>query len=121
MNVQKGKVTFLSVIAFCILVMAALIAFKYFANSIEKKQIHKEVVDTLGVTRNEDITDAKVKAIIEKILKQKSLEPLEVYAEVDRRKGKIHFSFKYEISTNYLLFKRNEIVEIEDEIDMYVG
>jgi hypothetical protein len=120
MNMQKGKTTILNVIVFCILVLAAFMAFKYFANGIDKKQIKKEIFDEMGVFRGSQLTDAKIREIIGQVLNKRSLQPLEIYSEFTSD-GKIYFSYKYEISVNYLLFKRTEIVAVEDEMENYGG
>ena len=120
MNMQKGKITFLSVIAFCILALAALMAFKYFVNVIEKKEIKKEIFDTMGVFRGVQLTEAKIREIVDEVLVKRSLQPLEIFTEF-KSHGIIHFSYKYEIRINYLLFKHNEIVAVEDEMENYGG
>jgi hypothetical protein len=102
------------------LVLAAFMAFKYLANGIEKKQIKKEIFDTIGVLRGSQLTDAKVREIVDQVLNKRSLQPLEVFSEF-KSNGKIYFSYKYEVSIDYLLFKRNEIVAVEDEMENYGG
>jgi hypothetical protein len=121
MNRQKGKITFLGMIVFLIMALAAFMAFKYIVGSIDKKQIRIEVIDSLGSIRGAQLTDALVRETIERILNEKSVKPMEIYSDLGRSKGKIYFLFKYEMSINYLLFKHNEIVEVEDEIDNYGG
>ena len=120
MNLQKGKITFLSVIVFCILAMAALMAFKFIANGIDKKQIKKEIFDTIGTFRGSGLTDAKIREIVGQVLNKRSLQPLEVFSEF-KSNGKIYFSYNYEVTINYLLFKHKEIVAIEGEMDNYGG
>jgi hypothetical protein len=117
---QKGKITLLSLMVFCILVLAAFMAFKYIANGIDKKQIKKEVYDTIGVYRGSRLTDAKVREVIGQVLNKRSLQPSEIFFEFIG-KGRIYYYFKYEVSINYLIFKRNEIVEVEGEMDNYGG
>jgi len=118
MNMQKGKITILNIIVFCIMVLAALMAFKYVANGVDKKQIKKEIFDTIGVLRGSQLTEVKVREIIDQVLNKRSLQPLEVFSEF-KSNGKIYFSYKYKISVNYLLFKRTEIVAVEDEMNNY--
>lgn len=117
---QKGKITVTSLLVFCILVLAALMAVKYFGSGIEKKQIKKEVFDEMGVFRGTQLTDAKIREIIDRVLKKRSLEPLEIYSEF-RSNGKVEFSYTYEVTTNYILFKRTEVVEVNDVMDNYGG
>jgi hypothetical protein len=120
MDMQKGKITVMSMVVFCILVLAAIMAFRYFANGIENKQIKKEIFDEMGVFRGPELTDAKIREIVGNVLGKRSLQPLEVYSEL-KSNGTILFSYKYEVSVNYILFKRNEIVEVDDEMENYGG
>jgi len=119
MNGQRGKITFMNLIVFLILVVGGFMAFKFIATGIEKKQIKIEVFDALGIARGGDVDNSQFMAVIESILKKKKVEILEVSADVDKSKGKIYYSFKYKIDTDYVLFKRSEIVEVIDEIDSY--
>ena len=121
MNGQRGKITFMNLIVFVILVFGGFMAFKYIASGIEKKQIKKEVFDTLGSTRGADPDDAKIMATIESILEKKKVEILEVSADVDKSKSMIYYSFKYKLETNYVLFKHSEIIEVMDEMPNYGG
>jgi hypothetical protein len=120
MNMQKGKITISNLIFFGILILAALLAVKYFGSGIEKKQIKKEIFDEMGVFRGSQLTDAKIREIVDQILKKRSLQPLEVYSEF-KSNGRIEFSYKYEITTDYILFKHKEIVEVVDEMENYGG
>jgi len=120
MNKQKGKITIMSTITFCILVMAAIMAVKYIASSIDKKQIKKEIFEEMGVFRGSELTEAKIRQIVGQALAKRSLQPLEVYSEF-KSHGKINFSYKYEVTINYIFFKHREIVEVEDTMDNYGG
>jgi hypothetical protein len=119
MKGQSGKITFLSLIVFVILVLGAFMAFKYISGSLTKKQIKIEVFDTLGSTRGGDMGNAAVSELIEGILRKKGVEVLEVNAEVDAAKAMIHYSFKYKLVINYLLFEHVETVEVVDQIENY--
>jgi hypothetical protein len=118
MNGQRGKMTFMSLIAMVILLVGGFMAFKYIGTGLEKKQIKKEVFDMLGTFRGSQMDGAKAMESIEEVLQRKHVEILEVYAEIDKG-GVIHYSFKYKIDTNYLFFKRSEIIEVADEIANY--
>ena len=111
----------MNLVVFIILVFGGFMAVKFIASGIEKKQIKKEVFDTLGSTRGADTADAQIMALIERILEKNKVEIIEVYAEVDKSKSMIYYSFKYKINTNYVLFKRSETVEVIDEIANYGG
>jgi dissimilatory sulfite reductase (desulfoviridin) alpha/beta subunit len=117
---QKGKITIMSVIVFCILVLGAMMAYKYLANAIDNKQIKKEIHDEIGVIRGYQLTEARIEETVGKVLNKRSLQPLEVFSEF-KSNGKIHFSYKYEVSINYILFKHIEKVEVEEEMDNYGG
>gem|GEM_PF-694461 len=119
MNGQRGKITFMNLVVFLILVLGGFMAFKYIATGIEKKQIKKEVFDTLGSIRGGEMESSQIQAAIERLLEKKKIEILEVYAELDKNKGMIYFYYKYKINTNYLLFRRSEIIEVEDEMASY--
>jgi len=117
MNGQRGKATFLSLIALAILFIGGFMAFKYIGTSVEKKQIKKEVFDVLGSTRGADRNSEQLEAIIEGILKRRDVEILEIGAELE--KGVIYYYFSYRIRIDYLLFKRDEVVTVEDQIENY--
>ena len=88
MNMQQGKITFMSLIVFCILVLGGFMAFKYIGTGIEKKQIKKEVFDTLGSIRGSDssTTPRSGRSSIE-VLEEKVVEILEVFAELGQEQG----------------------------------
>jgi hypothetical protein len=121
MNRERGKITFMNLLVFVILVFGGFMAFKYIATGVEKKQIKIEVFDTLGSTRGGDPENSQIVATIERVLEKKKVEILEVAADLDRSKSIIYYSFKYRIVTNYVLFKRSEIIEVVDEIANYGG
>ena len=39
---------------------------------------------------------------------------------LDRQKGRIEFYYKYEIVTDFLFFKKREIIEVEDAMANYM-
>ena len=121
MNRQGGKITFMNLIIFLILVFGGFMAFKFIATGIEKKQIKIEVFDMLGSTRGGDADNSQIEATIERVLEKKKVEILEVSVEVDKSKSMIYYSFKYNIDTNYVLFKRSETIEVIDEIPNFGG
>ncbi|MDD8013167.1 MAG: hypothetical protein PHX05_06805 [Acidobacteriota bacterium] len=119
MNSQRGKMTFMSLIAMVILAMVGYMAFKFIGTNLEKKQIKKEVFDTLGTYRGSQMDDARAMEIIENILLKHKTEILELDAHLNKEQV-IQYSFKYKIDSDYLLFKRSEIVEVADEISNYM-
>ncbi|HSQ36071.1 MAG TPA: hypothetical protein VLQ89_08785, partial [Candidatus Binatia bacterium] len=92
----------MSIITFLILVFVALMVFKYVIGNIDKKQIKKEVFDEVGIFRGSGLTDAKIREIIVQVLNKRSLEPLELFAEINS-KGMVYYFFKYELTINYIL------------------
>jgi hypothetical protein len=114
MNRQSGKMTFMSLIALLVLATAGYMAFKYIGSGMEKKQIKKEVFDTLGGSRGAaDMTTA-----IEQVLQRKKIEVLALSSELDAR-NVFHYRFQYKLETDYLLFKKSEVVEVVDQIENY--
>lgn len=118
MNGQRGKMTFMSLIAMIILVAGGFMAFKYIGTEMGKKQIKKEVFDTLGTYRGGQMTDVRATEIIEEILTKKQVEILDVAAGINSS-NYIDYSFSYRLQTDYLLFKRSEIIEVAGEIANY--
>jgi hypothetical protein len=117
---KQGKITLMNMIVFCILVLAGVMALKHAAGAIDKKQIKKEIYDEMGIFRGAALTEGKVEQIITDILAKRGIEPLDISYELDD-KQKIHYYYKYELTINYLLFKRSEIVEVEGEMENYGG
>ena len=114
MNGQRGKMTFMSLIALVILVLGGFMAFKY-----HRHQPGKEADQEGGLRRHRRGPRPRfhrrqeLQGIIEGVLQKKGVEILELIAELDKGKAMIHYSFKYKIDTDYLLFKRSEIVEVD--------
>lgn len=117
---QKGKLTISNSIVLGILLLAGVMAFKYVSSQIDQKQIKKEIFDEMGVFRGPQLTQAKFEAIVTKALAKRSLEPLEMFFEISE-KAIVSFYYQYEITVNYLLFKRIETIEVEDEMENYGG
>jgi hypothetical protein len=116
---QRGKMTFMSLIALAILVLGGFMAFKFIGTNLEKKQIKKDVFNAIGDVRGQNFTNDQLQGIIEEILKKKGVEILELNANLNTERQIIHYSFRYRIEADYLLFKRSEIIEVEDEIANY--
>jgi hypothetical protein len=119
-TMQKGKITFVNTLILCVLVVAGVVVFKYAVSRIDQKQIKKEIFDEMGVFRGPQLTQDKFEAIVAKALAKRALEPLETSFEINA-KGLISFYYQYEQTVNYILFKRTEIVEVEDEMENYGG
>ncbi len=117
MKGQSGKMTFMSLIAIAILAIGGYMAFQYIGSNLEKKQIKKEIFDTLGSTRGGDRDDAALMAVIEEILLKHDIEILEIAARLEG--GVIRYSFSYRMVTNFLFFKRDEVIDVVDQIENY--
>ncbi|MBN2232016.1 MAG: hypothetical protein JW781_04235 [Deltaproteobacteria bacterium] len=118
MKGQSGKMTFMSLIAIAILAIGGYMAYKFIGSNLEQKQIKKEVFDTLGITRGGDLDDAGRMAVIEEVLLKHGVEILDIAARLEG--GIIHYSFSYRMVTNFLLFKRDEVIEVADQIQNYM-
>jgi hypothetical protein len=116
---QSGKMTFMSLIALAILVLGGFMAFKYIGTNLEKRQIKKDVFNAIGDVRGHEFTSEELQGIIGGVLKKKGVEILEMNAFLDKSRQIIHYSFQYRIEADYFLFKRSEIVLVEDEIANY--
>lgn len=117
MNGQAGKMTFMSLIAVAILAAGGFMAFKYVGSNLERKQIKKEVYDTLGIARASDRDEASLAKVIEGVLAKHQIEILDVGVEVRASVIRYHFSYRQDV--NYLFFKRAEVVEVTDEMEAY--
>ena len=55
---------------------------------------------------------------IEGVLQKKKIEVLALSSELDAR-NVFHYRFQYKLETDYLLFKKSEVVEVVDQIENY--
>lgn len=114
---QQGKTTFMSLIMLAVLVLVGFWAFKYLAGGWEKKQIKKEVFDTLGTIRGGMRTEAELLKAIEDVMAKKDVELLELGGELGPTV--FRYSFTYRMVTDYLLFKKTETVRVDDQIENF--
>ncbi len=120
MKGSKGKSTIGSLLVFLMLAYGGFALFKYVYNNFEKKSIKKEIVDYLGSARGGGMTEADAEQHLRTILDSHRVTVLQEPAvEVDRERGKLRFILTYAITVNYVLFKKTETVEIDDETDNY--
>jgi hypothetical protein len=119
-QMQKGKMTVVNTLVVCVLVVAGAMLFKYAVSRIDQKQIKKEIFDEMGVFRGPQLTQAKFESIVAKALAKRSLEPAETSFEISG-KGIVSFYYQYEQTVDYFLFKRTEIVEVDDVMENYGG
>ncbi len=119
MNRETGRMTFLSLVAVAILAVGGFMAYKYVGSNLEKKQIKKEVFDTVGIARGSSLEEGSLKEVIEGVLAKHDVEVLDV--AVETQGGTIRYYFSYRQTVNYLFFQRSETVEVADEMDSYGG
>lgn len=119
MKREAGKMTFLSLVAVAILALGGFMAYKYIGSNLERKQIKKEVFDTVGIARGSSLEEASLTEVIEGVLAKHDVEVLD--AGVETQGGMIRYYFSYSQEVNYLFFKRTETVEVSDEMDGYGG
>jgi hypothetical protein len=121
---QSGKTTILSLIALLLIVYGSFVAIKLIGSSFSDKQIEKEVIEMLGVTRGSHFTpEIGVESII-KILKKNQVifdekDEETVSVNVNHKKGTIEFYYRYEVEINLILFKKRRVVEIRNEVAAY--
>ena len=119
MNGQRGKMTFTSLITLAVLALGGFMAFKFIGTNLEKKQIKKDVFNAIGEVRGHDFSDAELQGLVKGVLVKHGVEILELDATLERGRMIIHYSFKYKIDTDYLLFQRSEVVEEVGQIENY--
>lgn len=117
MNQQKGRMTFISLLITIILVYGGFAAFKYLRSYFAKKDLNKEVHDTLGVVRGGGFTGDKAEEVINGILRKDGFTPIEV--SVQMAEGTITYHYKFELTTDYLFFKNRETVDVSEQMDTY--
>lgn len=115
MRSQQGKTTFMSLIMLAILVVGGFWAFKYLGSGWEKKQIKKEVFDTLGTIRGH--AEAELLKAIEDVLAKKDVELLDLSGELGPTSFRYRFS--YRLVTDYLFFKKSETIQVDDQIENF--
>ena len=114
---QQGKMTFMSLIMLAILVVGGFWVFKYLGSGWEKKQIKKEVFDTLGTIRGGQRTEAELLKAIEDVLAKKDVELLELGGQLSATNFRYRFS--YRLVTDYLFFKKSETIQVDDQIENF--
>jgi hypothetical protein len=121
---ERGRINFTGLIMLCIIVYGGYAVVKLIAESAMETQIRKEVIDTLGTMRGADFADEDGVAAIRKILSQNDVifdetDENAVKVTVNRSKGTISFSYKYDVEINFLFFKKIKTVELKDGLKSY--
>ncbi len=117
MNQQTGRITLASFLITLILVYGGFAAYKFLADYFGKKDLSKEVHDTLGTVRGGGFTGERAEEIVTEILKKKGITPLEVIVKLGE--GKLVYHYKFEQTIDYLLFQKREIVDVTEQMESY--
>jgi hypothetical protein len=117
MNLQKGRMTMTSFLITLILVYGGFVGYKFLSGYFAKKELSKEVHDTLGRVRGGGFTSERAEEIVTGILKKRGITPLEVIVKLGE--GKLVYHYKFEQTTDYLLFQKKEVVDVTEEMEAY--
>jgi len=119
MKKQEGKITIISLVLAILLIYGGFCGFKYLQTSFVKKDIAKGVVDSLGKIRSGTIPLEKISEQIGTVLENNDVlfDPGDI--SVSRDQGVIHYSFNYDLTTDYLIFKHLQNVEVVNDIESY--
>jgi hypothetical protein len=109
--------TFMSLVMLAVVALGGFWAFKYIGSGWEKKQIKKQVFDTLGTIRGGMRTEAELLNAIQDVLAKKDVELLELGGELDS--SSFRYRFRYRLVTDYLLFKKSETILVDDQIENF--
>lgn len=121
---QRGKITFLSLIALLIIVYGAFAAIKLIGSSLSDKHIEKEVIEELGTARGSYFSAEMGEEIIRTILKKYQVifdenDAGAVSVSKNEKKGTIEFYYRYQVEVNLIFFKKLRTVEIRNEVAAY--
>lgn len=121
---QKGKITFLSLIALLIIVYGAFVAIKLIGSSFSDKHIEKEVTEELGTARGSQFTSEMGEEIVREILKKYHVifdenDEGAVSVSINDKKGTIEFYYRYQVEVNLIFFKKLRTVEVRNEVAAY--
>lgn len=121
---QEGKFNLAGLLILAILFYGGYALIKMISTSLMQSQIENEVVDTFGVIRGSDLTERDaVKAIRDILLRNDVIfderDEGAVDVEIHTQKGKIYYYFKYEVETDYLFFKKRQVVEVDEEMQSF--
>ena len=100
-----------------LLVYGGFAAYKFLSAYFADKDLSKEIHDTLGTVRGGGFTSEKAEEIVTEILKKKGISPLEVIVKLGE--GKLVYHYKFERTTDYLLFQKREIVDVTEQMETY--
>ncbi len=118
-NRQSGKSTLFNLILFVVVCYGGYATFKYLEAGSTKKQIKKDVYDTLGVIRGSELTPEKAREAILKVMTSHNVDRDSGTAQVEVSAGKITYEIAYSLTVDYLLFKKVEQVNVRTTMDNY--
>ena len=114
---QQGKITLVGLIMVFLLIWGGIAIFKLASSSMTKKQIQEEVFDAVRSMRDSgDFSENKAATAIAGILDQNGIDLETASVNVKRSSGQISYDVVYELETDFLLFKKNEQVEISKAV-----
>jgi hypothetical protein len=121
---QRGKITFLRLIALLLIVYAGFAAIKLLGSSFADKHIEKAVIEELGATRGSHFTPEIGEDIIRKILIKNKVvfdknDDGAVNVSLNQGRGTIEFYYRYQVEINLIFFKKIKIVERRNEVTAY--
>jgi hypothetical protein len=121
---QKGKITFLSLIALLIIVYGGFAAVKLIGSSLADKHIEKAVIEELGTARGSYFSSEMGEDIVRKILKDNHVifdenDEGAVEVNMNQKKGTIEFYYRYKVEINLIFFKKMKTVEVRSEVAAY--
>ena len=121
---KDGKITFGGILLMLIILYGGYAAVMLISTSLMQSQIENEVKESLGFVRGANLTDERAYDTIKNILLKNDIIFDEknkgaVDVTVDRRAGKISYSFRYEVEINFIFFKHRKAVEVKEEMRNY--
>ena len=117
MNQQKGRMTIVSFLITIVLVYGGFAGYKFLKNYFLKKDLNKEVHDTLGTVRGGRFTGEQGEEVLNGILKKKGIVPIEVSVHI--KEENLVYHYKFELTTDYLFFKNREMVDVSEQMEAY--
>ncbi len=119
MKNENGKITFASLVGFVVLAYVVFCAFILISSKIKSDTTQKEILDTILKIRVDESISSKATAKIISILQEKGYsmdsndkQSIEVYHDKQKKSIDIYYSYSYEM--DFLLFKHENFVEVEE-------
>ena len=122
---QTGRINFTGLIMLFIIFYGGYAVVKLIITSTTNTQIRKDVIDTLGTMRGADFSEEEGEnAIRNVLLKYDSIifdenDENAIDVKLDRNKGTITFTYRYNTETNLLFFKQRKNVVVKEGMKSY--